>query len=323
MNGEAVATNGERTAAVGVTPSAWTDRGDPNPAPLVVTAAARPGPPGGGMGRMGGGGGFGGMGPALAPTPELMAKVAALPPATDEPGVDVEEATRPGEQFRFRDFLRGFRGPLIVGLVLVALDGLATIAGPALIRYGIDEGVAKDAPRALWIASLAFLVITLADWWVMWAQTRVLGKASERMLFALRVKVFAHLQRLGIDYFEREMAGRVMTRMTTDIDGLSQFLQTGVVTALVNGVSLDRRRGRARDHGLGARARRRDRAAAAHRRHRLVPTQLEPGLRQRPPAHRDGRTRTSRRVCRASACRRPTSARAPTRPSSRTSPAGT
>jgi ATP-binding cassette, subfamily B, bacterial len=73
---------------------------------------------------------------------------------------------------------------------------------------------------------------------VMWAQTRVMGRASERMLFALRVKLFAHLQRLGIDYFEREMAGRVMTRMTTDVDSLSQFLQTGLVTALVNAITL-------------------------------------------------------------------------------------
>jgi ATP-binding cassette subfamily B protein len=235
------ATNGEangQAAAAGVTPSAWIDRSDPEPVSPVVTAAARPGPPGGGMGRMGGGGGFAGMGPALAPTPELMAKVAALPPAVDQPEVDEAEQTRPGEQFRFRDFLRGFRAPLIVGLILVTLDGLATIAGPALIRYGIDEGVAKDASRALWIASAAFLLVSLGDWWVMWAQTRVLGRASERMLYALRIKVFAHLQRLGIDYFEREMAGRVMTRMTTDIDGLSQFLQTGVVTALVNGVTL-------------------------------------------------------------------------------------
>ena len=107
-----------------------------------------------------------------------------------------------------------------------------------MIRFGINEGVAKGAERALWAASIAFLAITLADWWVMWAQTRVMGRTSERMLFALRVKIFAHLQRLGIDYFEREMAGRVMTRMTTDVDSLSQFLQTGLVTALVNGITL-------------------------------------------------------------------------------------
>ena len=68
----------------------------------------------------------------------------------------------------------------------------------------------------------------------MWAEARVMGRISERMLHALRIKVFAHLQRLGVDYYEHEMAGRIMTRMTTDIDALSQLLQNGLVNALVN-----------------------------------------------------------------------------------------
>ncbi len=61
-----------------------------------------------------------------------------------------------------------------------------------------------------------------------------MGRVSERMLHGLRVKVFAHLQRLGVEYYEHEMAGRIMTRMTTDIDALSQLLQNGLVNALVN-----------------------------------------------------------------------------------------
>jgi ATP-binding cassette subfamily B protein len=68
----------------------------------------------------------------------------------------------------------------------------------------------------------------------MWANARVMGRTSERLLHALRIKVFAHLQRLGVDYYEQEMAGRVMTRMTTDIDALSTLLQNGLVNALVN-----------------------------------------------------------------------------------------
>jgi ATP-binding cassette subfamily B protein len=178
------------------------------------------------------------MAPALAATPELMEQVAALPDAVDEPEIDVAEQTRPEESFRFRSFLRQFRRPLALGLILVTFDALATIAGPWLVRFGIDEGVAQDATSVLLAATVAFLAIVLADWWVMWAQTRVMGRTSERMLFALRVKEFAHLQRLGLDYFEREMAGRVMTRMTTDIDSLSQFFQTGLVTALVNAITL-------------------------------------------------------------------------------------
>ncbi len=290
------------------------------PAGLAPPTAGAPG--GRGRGGMGGGmgGGFGGMGPALAATPELMEKVASLPPAVDEPDVDVDAQTRVDTRFRFRGFLRPFRWPLVAGLVLVTLDGLATLAGPWLIRFGINEGVAKDAQRALWAASVAFLAITLADWWVMWAQTRVMGRTSERMLFALRVKLFAHLQRLGIDYFEREMAGRVMTRMTTDIDSLSQFLQTGPRDRARQRDHAARRLGRARLHGLAARGGHLDRAAAAGRRDRLVPAELEPGLRPRASTSRRS-TRTCRRGSPASASLRPTCGRAPTSRSSRPSPA--
>ena len=58
-------------------------------------------------------------------------------------------------------------------------------------------------------------------------QTLVTGRLGERLLYTLRIKTFAQLQRLGLDYYEREMAGRIMTRMTTDVDALSSFLQTG------------------------------------------------------------------------------------------------
>ena len=58
----------------------------------------------------------------------------------------------------------------------------------------------------------------------------VVGRNGERLLYTLRVKIFAQLQRLGLDFYEREMSGRIMTRMTSDVDALSSFLQTGLVT---------------------------------------------------------------------------------------------
>ncbi|CAM5266745.1 ATP-binding cassette subfamily B protein OS=Streptomyces albaduncus OX=68172 GN=FHS32_000233 PE=4 SV=1 [Streptomyces griseoloalbus] len=63
------------------------------------------------------------------------------------------------------------------------------------------------------------------------------GRTGERVLYALRLKIFAQLQRLGLDYYERELTGRIMTRMTTDVDALSTFLQTGLVTAFVSVVT--------------------------------------------------------------------------------------
>ena len=66
-------------------------------------------------------------------------------------------------------------------------------------------------------------------------QTVVVGRNGERLLYSLRVKIFSHLQRLGLDFYERELTGRIMTRMTTDVDALSSFLQTGLIT-MVNSV---------------------------------------------------------------------------------------
>ena len=85
------------------------------------------------------------------------------------------------------------------------------------------------------MVSLIGLAIVCADWVINAVQTNVVGRNGERMLYTLRVKIFSHLQRLGLDFYEREMSGRIMTRMTTDVDALSTFLQTGLIT-MVNSV---------------------------------------------------------------------------------------
>ena len=177
-----------------------------------------------------------GWGGALAPTPELLAQVDALGPATADPHIDVEVESRPSPDFKFMRFVRRYRTWLLVGIVLVSLDAICTLAYPLLVKYGIDNGVAHvpQNPSAIWAASIVLFIVTLIDWYLMWAEARVMGRISERMLHALRVKIFAHLQRLGVDYYEHEMAGRIMTRMTTDIDALSALLQNGLVNALVN-----------------------------------------------------------------------------------------
>jgi ATP-binding cassette subfamily B protein len=185
-------------------------------------------------GGMGGGMGFGGgWAAALAPTPELMAQIERLPPADDEPRVDLERERAYDRTFLLRRFLRPFRWAIAVSLGLVVADTVLSLAGPVLIRSGIDTGVEHHRAGVLFVASLIFLAAVLIDWADSFALTRYTGRTAQRMLLALRVRIFAHLQRLGLDYYEREMAGRVMTRMTTDVEALSQLLQNGLVNALV------------------------------------------------------------------------------------------
>ena len=98
------------------------------------------------------------------------------------------------------------------------------------MRTGIDNGVTAHVAATLFVVSAS-----------RWASSSarlgrrpvagqlITGRTGERLLYLLRVKTFAQLQRLGLDYYERELGGRIMTRMTTDVDALSNFLQTGLI----------------------------------------------------------------------------------------------
>lgn len=200
---------------------------------------------GGGRGDRGGGGGGGaamggmaGIAGAIPATPELLRLVAALPPSTEEPFLPGEDPRAEQPDFRFSRLIRPVRGLLIVALLLVVGDALASIAFPLLARYAVDGGVLKHSEAALVLAAAAGLVVVAADWIFVAGQTIVAARAGERLLFGLRIRSFAHLQRLGMDFYERELAGRIMTRMTTDVDALSQFLQTGLNQAVVSVITV-------------------------------------------------------------------------------------
>ncbi|MEU1174092.1 ABC transporter ATP-binding protein [Streptomyces microflavus] len=170
-------------------------------------------------------------------SPELLAQVEALPPATDTPQVDEARAVRSEDSYGLRRLLRGFRNPLLLALGLVAVDAGMGLLLPVLIRYGIDEGVNQVAMGAVWAASAIALAVVVVQWVAQTGEIRMTGRTGERVLYSLRLKIFAQLQRLGLDYYERELTGRIMTRMTTDVDALSTFLQTGLVTAFVSVVT--------------------------------------------------------------------------------------
>jgi ATP-binding cassette subfamily B protein len=180
------------------------------------------------------GGGRNGWRASLAPTPELLAKVAALRPIRDVPRLDLTEETATDGEFSLWRFLGRYRGALGLGLVLVLLDSLASLAGPYLVRSGINNGVVAGSRSALFWASAIFLAVAFADLVDSIAETFVTGRTAERLMLALRIRIWAKLQRQSLDYYEREMAGRIMTRMTTDVDSFETLLETGLLSAVVS-----------------------------------------------------------------------------------------
>jgi ATP-binding cassette subfamily B protein len=236
---------GRRPAGGGVTPALWKSRGDAPAAALGSNggqlARAAGAAIGRGMGaaarggRGAGGAAAGSMLAGIPPTPALLAKVDALPPADELPGVSRDGARAGDPHFTLSRLLRPIALAMIFGLVLDGLDAVASVAMPALVRSGVDHGVLARQFHPIIVVSLIGFVIVSADWVINSVQTNVVGRNGERMLYTLRVKIFSHLQRLGLDFYEHELSGRIMTRMTTDVDALSTFLQTGLIT-MVNSV---------------------------------------------------------------------------------------
>ncbi|MEV4947308.1 ABC transporter ATP-binding protein [Streptomyces sp. NPDC053755] len=200
-------------------------------AQAFAEAAATAGP---GRGAPGGGGLLG----SAPPDPEVLAGLARLPLPRADPGLSVETASAAEPELTLGRLLRPVRAALLLGLLLVALDALAQIAVPVLVRHGVDGGVVRGARGSLLAAAAAAAAVVAANWAVGVLQVRTTGRTGERLLYTLRVKTFAQLQRLGLDYYERELGGRIMTRMTTDVDALSTFVQTGLITAVVSGLTI-------------------------------------------------------------------------------------
>lgn len=183
------------------------------------------------------GGGPGGS--TLSLTPALAAAIKSLPPPRDEVGVN------PGNfdpyapsGFRFSKLLRLLRAPLLIGTCLVALDAVLSLVGPASVRSSIDSGVLGRHLALIFGAAAGLGAVSLIDVGVVWAENNITGITAERFLFFLRSKIFEQLMYVGTDYYESEMAGRIMTRMTSDVDAFSNLMQSGLVTALVSLVSL-------------------------------------------------------------------------------------
>jgi ATP-binding cassette subfamily B protein len=213
----------------GITPALWPESSERDEVDeLADTALQRTNAPGGERSS----------GLDLPPTEELLQGVRKLPPATDTPRLGTVDVTAPDPTFRLSALLKPVRWPLAVVIALVAVDALASIALPALYQQGVDRGVRVGVESAIWVTSGIGALVIVADWLAIFANTKLTARVGETVLYALRVRSYAHLQRLGLDYFERELSGKIMTRMTTDVDALSTFLQTGLATAVVSVLTL-------------------------------------------------------------------------------------
>ncbi len=139
---------------------------------------------------------------------------------------------------RLLGYLRPYRGLVIIALLIILGISVTEAAPPVLAKFivdnaiapavngqiGIDEGLARLAP--LGFAYIAVLVVSSG---LRYGQTMLASYVGQKAMYDLRVQLFAHLQGLSLTFFDRNPVGRLMTRITNDIDALTDMVTQGVV----------------------------------------------------------------------------------------------
>jgi ATP-binding cassette subfamily B protein len=139
---------------------------------------------------------------------------------------------------RLLGYLRPYRGLVIIALLIILGISFTEAAPPVIAKFivdnaiapavngliGIDEGLARLAPLGL-----AYIAVLLVSSGLRYAQTMLASYVGQKAMYDLRVQLFAHLQSLSLTFFDRNPVGRLMTRITNDIDALTDMVTQGVV----------------------------------------------------------------------------------------------
>jgi ATP-binding cassette subfamily B protein len=128
-----------------------------------------------------------------------------------------------------RRLLVPVRGRYVGAAAAVIVSTLVTLAGPALVRYAVDAGIRKHDLHPLNVAALVFLALACLKPVVVRTQILLAATAGERFLDSLRVACFDKLQALPLGFFERERAGVLVSRLTSDVQSLNELVREALV----------------------------------------------------------------------------------------------
>src|SRR5258708_20925851 len=133
---------------------------------------------------------------------------------------------------RLLEYLRPYRRYVAVALVTIVVGGAASLAQPYLIKIAIDRYIAQGQLSGFDRLALMFLAVLVLSFVSEFTQTWVLQYTGQRIMFDLRMDIYAHLQRLDLRYYDRNPVGRLMTRVTSDVAVLNDLFTSGVGTVL-------------------------------------------------------------------------------------------
>jgi ATP-binding cassette, subfamily B, multidrug efflux pump len=130
---------------------------------------------------------------------------------------------------RLLGYLRPYRGQVWLAAAVVMIDALTQLAGPMLTKEAIDRGIRRHDLVRLDQVAVLYIAVLLVSFGLGYVQNQIMQGVGQRVMMDLRVAIFRQLQRLPLAFFDRNPVGRLMTRVTNDVDVLNELVTSGVV----------------------------------------------------------------------------------------------
>jgi ATP-binding cassette subfamily B protein len=131
---------------------------------------------------------------------------------------------------RLLGYLRPYRWWTLAAVLLLMSQSVLALIGPRLTEHALDVAVPHRDLALLGLLAGLYLATLAADFVVEYGGTLLTSYIGQRVMYDLRMQIFGHLQRLSISYFDRNPVGRLMTRVTSDVETLNELFSSGVVT---------------------------------------------------------------------------------------------
>jgi len=131
---------------------------------------------------------------------------------------------------RLLTYLRPYRGRVVLAIFILLAASLMALVGPWLTQLALDRAIPAGDSRLLALFALAFLASLILAFILEYAQTLITTWLGQRVMYDLRREIFGHLQKLELRYYDRNPVGRLMTRVTSDVEVLNELFSSGVVT---------------------------------------------------------------------------------------------
>jgi len=133
---------------------------------------------------------------------------------------------------RLLQYLSPYKVQVLVSMLIIGVVSLLQVSSPYLTKIGIDNYIVHGDLAGLNKVVLIYLAIILFGFLLGYLQTYIMQLTGQRIMFDLRLQIFTHLQNLPLSFFDKNPVGRLMTRVTTDVDVLNELFTAGVVTLL-------------------------------------------------------------------------------------------